>query len=169
MEVDGIPFTSISRYYHNGAETICHCLKEGDKNVTAYAALKMSDVIPRNAVLIPVPNRCGYARQTLQLAQLISKYTGLPVADVLKGNQRESQYYAKKEDHPLTEQGMGFRRVGEYSRYRKPIIIDGVADLGTTARAAIHALGEGEVVTYAVTDNLLAQGRQMHRTCGMHR
>ena len=170
VEVDGIMFTSAYRYYDGDSQEVCHSIKE-DQDMLDHAARRMAQLIPRNGTcIVPVPNRCGYARQTYDLAKAISKYCHMPVADVLVGKERESNYYCKKDGHPLSENDMAFRQIEPLPFGRRPVIIDGVADHGTTAKAAYHALGDrGEVVTYAVSDNLLAQGKQIQQCRGIHR
>lgn len=170
VEVDGIKFTSAYRYYEGDSQEVCHSLKE-NQELLDHAAQRMAQMIPRNGTcIVPVPNRCGYARQTYDLALAISKYCHMPIADVLVGNERESNYYSKKDGHPLTEEDMGFRQIESLPWGRRPVIIDGVADQGTTAKAAYHALGnQGEVVTYAISDKLMAQGNEIHQRRGIGR
>lgn len=170
VEVDGIKFTSAYRYYDGDSQKVCHSIKE-NQEMLDHAARRMAQMIPRNGTcIVPVPNRCGYARQTYDLAKAISKYCHMPIADVLVGNERESNYYSKKDGHPLTESDMGFKQIEPLPWGRRPVIIDGVADHGTTAKAAYHALGDqGEIVTYAISDNLLAQGNEIHQHRGMRR
>ena len=59
-------------------------------------AFEMKSLLPENAVIIPMPNSSGIASNTLTLAKCLSTITGRPVADVLRGNARLSQYKAKQ-------------------------------------------------------------------------
>lgn len=42
---------------------------------------RLSNMISPFAVIVPIPNRCGYARETLELAKVLSKYSGVPIAE----------------------------------------------------------------------------------------
>ena len=50
---------------------------------------------------------------------------------------------------------MGFYRHKDMPSNRTPYIIDNVVDTGTTAKAAIKALGGGIVISFAMSDYLL--------------
>lgn len=167
IEVDGIPFTSVGMYYEGNRKAVCHAIKEGRHDAIEYAAREMAPLVPRNSILIPTPSHHGDARETKELCECISRITGTPVVDALRGNDRRSQYYAKHEGNPVTEKEMGFRRVCALPLGKTPIIIDAVSDLGTSAKAAVHALQRGSsfvptpnVITFAVTDNLLQQAQE---------
>ena len=141
-------------------------MKVGEEKALDCAALSMIPLIPRHAILVPIPGHEGKAKQTLQLCRAISSYTGLPVGDVLQGKSREANYVAKHEGKGLTERDMGFRKVAQLPEGRTPIYVDNVVDTGTTAKAAYHAVGKGMVVTFAISDTLFMQNEQVH---GMHR
>lgn len=165
VEVDGIKFTSASRYYDGDAQLLAHQLKNNDRNAIELVAERLSHLIPPFCVIVPMPNRCGYARETLQLAKALSKASHTPIADVLKGNVRESLYNLKKQGRLLTERELGFIQVSPLPFYRTPILLDNVASTGTTAKAAFHALGNrGEVLTFAIDDPLLVRGKAIEQT-----
>ena len=94
--------------------------------------------------------------------------TGIPVKDMLRGADRESNYTAKKNGRPLTESQLGLHKVGQLPPYAIPIVVDNVADTGVSAKAAIHALGKGIVLTYAMSDVLLEQQERIALK-GIHR
>ena len=73
----------------------------------------------------------------------IASYTHLPILDTLRGNERESQYEAKYKRRSLTEEQLGYRRIASIPIGRVPYLIDNVVDTGTTAKAAVKALGGG--------------------------
>jgi len=83
--------------------------------------------------------------------------TGIPVRDVLKGNDRISNYQAKKNGCPLTESQMGFRQVAPLPKDCIPVVVDNCVDTGVSAKAAVHALGKGVVLTFAMTDVMMEQ------------
>lgn len=154
-EVDGITFLSSGHYYEGINQWVAHKLKEGDTDAFDYAARQMSKLLPKNAVLVPIPGRHGKADQTMHLCRDIASYTCLPVVDALRGKDRESQYEAKYKCRSLTEEQLGFHRVASLPSDRVPYLIDNVVDTGTTAKAAVKALGGGVVLSYAMSDTLL--------------
>lgn len=118
-------------------------------------------------VLVPIPGHHGTADETLKLCSSISMATGIPVMDVLRGNDRESNYLAKKNGRPLTEKQMGFRQVKPLPLGCIPVVVDNCVDTGVSAKAAIHAIGKGVVLSYAMTDVMKEQeriaSRNIHR------
>lgn len=154
-EVDGITFLSTGHYYEGINQWVAHKLKEGDTDAFDYAARQMSKLLPKNAVLVPIPGRHGKADQTMHLCRDIASYTCLPIVDALRGKDRESQYEAKCKCRSLTEEQLGFHRVASLPSDRVPYLIDNVVDTGTTAKAAVKALGGGIVLSYAMSDTLL--------------
>lgn len=170
VEVDGVKFTSISRYYSGDTPKMAHLLKENNQRAIDIAAAKLSNLLPPFSIIVPVPNRCGYAKETLLLARALSRVSGVPVSDVLKGNQRQSLYDVKKSGGMLTEGDLGFKQVSPLPFYRKPVILDNVAATGLTAKAAYHALGNrGEVLTYAIDDTLYDRSKKIEQSHGMKR
>lgn len=154
-EVDGITYLSTGHYYEGINQWVAHKLKEGDTDCYKYAARQMAELLPKNAVLVPIPGRHGKADQTMQLCRDIASYTKLPIVDALRGNDRESQYEAKYKGRSLSEEQLGFRKVLPLPSDRVPYLIDNVVDTGTTAKAAVKALGGGTIVSYAMSDTLI--------------
>ena len=166
IRVDGVQIFSATHYYEGDNRDIARQMKIGDKSALDCAARTMIPLIPRGSVLVPIPGHEGTAKQTLQLCKAISSFTGLQVADVLRGNSRESNYVAKHEGKGLTERDMGFRKVSPLPEGKTPVYVDNVVDTATTAKAAYHAVGSGIVVTFAISDTLFQQREQSQ---GMHR
>ena len=161
MVVGGIPFTTCGKYYENGRQVICHGIKEGKQYAIRYAGKELAKLLPEGAVIVPIPNRCGYARETLELAHVMNEYSGTPIADVLRGKPRESQYLAKKEGRLLTSNDMGFHLMSSLPYGKTPVLIDNCADSGETAKSAYDAIGQrGEVLCFAVSDRLMAQAEE---------
>jgi len=157
IEVDGIRFISHGHYYDGINNWLCHKLKENDPQAIAYCARQLVKMLPENAVVIPIPGHHGFALQTLYLARAINEQSGgiIPVANVLKGNSRMSNYQAKKEGYLLPAEELGFRQVAPLPKGKVPYLLDNVVDTGTTAKAAINALGGGIVLSYAMSNLLL--------------
>ena len=164
VEVDGIKFTSASRYYDGDTPKIAHALKNNNRKAMEQVAAKLSNLISPFSIIVPIPNRCGYARETLELANELSRQSGVPVADVLKGNERASLYDMKKQGRMLSEAELGFRKTGSLPFFRTPILLDNVTATGRTAIAAYHALGNrGEVLTYAIDDLILNRAKSIEQ------
>lgn len=157
MEVDGIRFISHGHYYDGINNWLCHKLKENDPRAITYCARQLVKMLPENAVVVPIPGHHGFALQTLYLARAINEQSGgiIPVANVLKGNSRMSNYQAKKEGSLLPAEELGFRQVAPLPKGKVPYLLDNVVDTGTTAKAAINALGGGIVLSYAMSNLLL--------------
>ena len=162
VEVDGIRFISHGHYYDGINNWLCHKLKENDPQAIAYCARQLAKMLPENAVIIPIPGHHGFAVQTLYLARAINEQSGgiIPVANVLKGNCRVSNYQAKKEGHLLSAEELGFRQVAPLPKGKVPYLLDNVVDTGTTAKAAIKALGGGVVLSYAMSNTLLGKNNR---------
>lgn len=156
IERDGITFLATGRYYDGINQWVAHKIKEGDGEAIDYAARQMARLLPKNAVLVPIPGHHGFPVQTLRLAKAISFYTDLPIADVLRGNDRESQYEAKYQKQPLTAEQMGlYKNSTPLPSGCHPFLVDNVVDTGTTAKAAVNAIDGGTIVSYAMSDHLL--------------
>lgn len=155
ITVDGITFLSTGMYEYGDNRQIAHGLKDGSPDAIDLAARKMARMVSKDNVLVPIPSHHGDARQTLELANAISRYSGVPVMDVLKGKERQSNYTAKHAGNPLTSKDMAMYKVGAISPWRRPLLIDNCSDSGETAKAAVSALGVGDVLVYAITDNLV--------------
>lgn len=157
IEVDGIRFTSHGHYYDGINNWLCHKLKENDPQVIEYCARQLAKMLPENAVIVPIPGHHGFAFQTLYLARSISEQSNgnIPVANVLKGVNRVSNYQAKKGGQPLSAEELGFCQVCALPKGKVPYLLDNVVDTGATAKAAVKALGGGIVFSYAMSDTLL--------------
>lgn len=170
IEVDGIRFTSHGHYYDGINNWLCHKLKENNPQAIDHCARQLAKMLPENAVIVPIPGHHGCAVQTLYLARAISGLTAgnIPVANVLKGSRRKSNYQAKIEGHPLCAEELGFRQVGILPKGKVPYLLDNCVDSGETAKAAYHALGDrGIVLSYAMSDRLLY--RELDHSAGLSR
>lgn len=138
-------------HYNNTSRVIAHALKVGDYNAIITAACRMAPCLPEDCVLVPAPGRHGFAKQTLKLAKMISRISGCPVADVLRGADRMANYEAKKKGIRLTLEDMGFYLDGVLPEDKTVVVVDNVIDRGTTAFAAANAIGTCVVLSYAMT------------------
>lgn len=170
-ENEGIIFLAAGHYYEGNNKPIAKLLKVADKRAIDYATHKMAPLLTRGKpwVLVPVPGHHGYAEEITKLCRSISMATGLPVCDVLRGNDRESNYLAKKNGRPLPEAQLGFTQIKPLPKGCSPVVVDNVVDTGVSAKAAIHAMGKGIVLTFAMTDVMMEQQEERIASKSIHR
>lgn len=130
-----------------------HAMKNGERWAIFKAATEIAKYIPTNAVLIPIPSHTGRATYTLELAQRIARTTDAQVLDALKCEPREMLYKLKKQGKKPTPRQMGFYLVHSIPENKRVIILDNVVATGTTAAAAVQAVGKGIVFAYAAATN----------------
>jgi len=168
VESDGITFMATGEYYDSPNRVAAHRIKNGVPEAIDEAARSMAVLVPQGSVLVPIPGHDGKADQTRRLAEMISRYAAVPMADVLEGKKRETNYTAKLRGQPLTEDEMGMRQRFTLPQNITPIFIDNVIDTGTTGRAAYHACGNhGIVFAFAMTPYLREQQEEKLRTPGI--
>ena len=60
-----------------------------------------------------------------------------------------------RDGQPLSAKELGLNQVRTLPKGKVPYLLDNVVDTGTTAKAAINALGGGIVLSYAMSNLLL--------------
>lgn len=130
-----------------------HAMKNGERWAIAKAAEEMAHYIPSNAVLVPMPSHTGEATYTLELCQRIARDTAAVVCDYLKGTPRETLYNLKKQGRKPSPKKLGFYLSAPIPSGKRIVIIDNVVATGTTAAAAVNAIGGGVVFAYAAATN----------------
>lgn len=113
----------------------------------------MVKYIPTNAVLVPMPSHTGRATYTKDLCRLIARETAAEVCDYLRGKERETLYNLKKQGRHILPAKLGFYLSQPLPAGKRVIIIDNVVATGTTAAAAVRAIGGGVVFAYAAATN----------------
>ena len=149
-----IAFKSPAWYDSARHRWIANAIKEKNPEAIATAAWEMSRLVPKNAVLVPMPPHTGKVTadtDTMVLANKIAEFTGCPVINALEGNERESRKESKEKSRAeqITAEDMGFRQIAEIPEGTIPYFIDNVIGSGTTAQAAHDALGAGLTLAYA--------------------
>ena len=137
---NGLEILSVGGY--STYRELCHRVKTGERSSFQEAAHLMAERIPflLTSVLIPMPSHLGYATDTLRLCDEISILTGVPVINALRGNERESMYYLKRNGIEVPDPSFfGFYLVRDIPAELTPVIVDNVIATGQTMKAAIAA------------------------------
>lgn len=146
-------YFATGNYRKEGRSETAHAMKNGEKWAIWKAAAEMVKYIPKNAVLIPMPSHTGKATYTKELCRVIARETAAEVRDILKGKERETLYNLKKQGRHILPKKLGFYVTEEPPTGKHLIIIDNVVATGTTAAAAVRAIGGGIVFAYAAATN----------------
>lgn len=146
-------YYATGNYRANHRNETAHAMKEGANWAIFKAAAEMVQYIPSNAVLVPMPSHTGRATYTLELCKRIARETAAEVCDYLRGSERETLYSLKKQGRKPTPQKLGFYLSKPLPTDKRVIIIDNVVATGTTAAAAVRAIGGGVVFAYAAATN----------------
>lgn len=146
-------FFATGNYRKDGRTETAHAMKEGANWAIIRAAREMAQYIPTNAVLIPMPSHTGRATYTKELCRLIARETAAEVRDILRGSERETLYNLKKQGRHIMPKKLGFYVTEPAPTDKRILIIDNVVATGTTAAAAVQAVGRGIVFAYAAATN----------------
>lgn len=146
-------FFATGNYRKDGRTETAHAMKEGANWAIIRAAREMVQYIPTNAVLIPMPSHTGRATYTKELCRLIARETAAEVRDILRGSERETLYNLKKQGRHIMPKKLGFYVTEPAPTDKRILIIDNVVATGTTAAAAVQAVGRGIVFAYAAATN----------------
>lgn len=146
-------FFATGNYRKDGRTETAHAMKEGANWAIIRAAREMAQYIPTNAVLIPMPSHTGRATYTKDLCRLLARETAAEVRDILRGSERETLYTLKKQGRHIMPKKLGFYVTEPAPTDRRILIIDNVVATGTTAAAAVQAVGRGIVFAYAAATN----------------
>lgn len=143
-----VPYIQTARY--KDVRALAHAVKKRDKKNIRKAARRLRPYVIQDAVLVPIPSHKGMATDTLDLARELAKMTGVPVVNALQGEERKSQYRAKREGYALSSAEIAMRLVTSLPHDKVPVLIDNVVNTGNTAKAAVEAVGGGVVLPLGV-------------------
>ena len=149
----------VAGYYQDlELNTLAKKIKDGDGLAIGLAAEKMSPLVKKGDILVPVPSHNGRAEYTLTLSRQIAELTGAVVMDALAGEKRESSYLLKKKGIMSQAEDLGFRLIGEIPEGHV-LVVDNVIASGNTARAAVDIIPGATVL--ALADDPFAVGRRL--------
>ena len=133
--------------YDGELKTLSRALRAGDLSVVGHAADILSPLVGDARCIVPMPSRNGRTNAVNALCEAVSSRTGLPVVNALgTKTERVSMCDAKRALRnrtaarlPYPEELMMFRKSDAEAGFA--VIIDNVIASGTTAVAALDALG----------------------------
>lgn len=133
-------------YYSDyGVREICRGVKERNQDCILEMAAYLSKQVTSESILVPIPQHTGRAEYTKEISDLISKWTGAKVADVLRCKSHEPGYILKKRGAKYSPR---FYLKGE-KPVGKIVLIDNVIATGATIREAERVIGNCDVQVYA--------------------
>lgn len=137
---------------------IARGLKVAHPDAIAHAAPEMAERVPKDAVLVPLPDHTGSTAANEQLATAIADLTGSEVLPIVRRKARTlSSMELRQAGKPgLTAEqhaeSMDVSKApGELPKGRPVVFIDNVETTGATAEGARRVLGvpDAQLVTYA--------------------
>lgn len=140
--------------YNPATRALAHAVKAGNWAEIIEVAYLMAPMVPKNAVLIPMPSHTGRAEAMLRLANVISWISGAEVLDVLEGNCRETVYSQKRRGRKVSADDLGYHTTAAIPEGKVAVVVDNVCDTGVNAFAAANAIGGCVLLTYAVTSKM---------------
>lgn len=157
---------AVYQYGLSESRSLAHGIKDMSNYSIERSAMLLAKITPRNAMLIPIPNRSGKAENTLDLCNRVSALVGCGVADILEGNKRESLWEYKMLGKSISQIELGFRLKEGSVVPKNAFLVDNLYDTGTTYRAAVKACGVEKMLTLAVVNKndaeiLFKQNKQM--------
>lgn len=150
---------TLGKYNTDDLRDLAHRVKDGDSAAIADAGRRLAKILPKNAVLVPMPSRTGEPTTMRALADAIAANAdGATVVDALRSNPHESSYERKKRGDEPEEVEM--RRVAEIPKGREVYVVDNVIDTGATYHAAMRTIHDAHLLALADTDKTPAELRQ---------
>lgn len=165
-----VRYLAAGEYYgEDGMQRLAHGIKNNDAVAIKEAARRMSKLIPSHSYIIPMPSRTGKPSDgVMSLCEEICKIKPtLSIKNILRGKERDSVYEAKKNGQKVDLESLKMTETSSGSIIRevqgKVYIIDNVIASGSTAAAAINAIGGGKpvVVTLAVDSKAMNENARL--------
>jgi hypothetical protein len=114
-------------------------VKGDDPTAHKRAAEELAPFIPTGASLIPIPSSSGDTTANLVLCRAIQAISKSPIADILRGEPRGSNYKQKADGPGMLGSEIQFHLIGPVPSM--PFLVDNVIDTGATLKAAYRTLG----------------------------
>lgn len=140
---------------------IARRVKSLDPEALQAAAIALRNILPPNAVLVPVPSHSGEPTFSFVLCRFIAAASRFPMFDCLRGVPRESLCDLKNREFlqgmqkgslmPKPET-LGFRLTRTPPVGKRPCLIDNVLASGTTAAAALSLFGPDALMAVIACD-----------------
>lgn len=162
--VERLDYRRLSAGEHYGPlHDLTHRIKGSDPEALREAADILAPLLPPDAVIIPMPSHTGKPDGIAALCRLLGEMTGRPVCPCLVADgPRVSMCEAKKavkdgraDRLPFPEELL-MRKEGLLPP-GTPAIVDNVIASGTTAVAALNAIGKDETFVFTLTDDIDCQ------------
>lgn len=148
--------TILCRYDHygddNSSKELAHRVKAGVLTAIDAMANDLVGLIREDCYLVPVPNRDGFADNTLMLAHFVSGLSQgkAQVLDIVKGKPHASVYDLKKEGQMLDDGFLGFRLCGSIPGDKRIYLLDNVLSTGFTMYAAHKLIPQADILVHSV-------------------
>lgn len=136
IKIKGRPFRQ--DYYEAVVRVTCHGIKERDISCIKVMAefILNQDIVKEGDILIPAPQREGYAIYTRTVSEIIAHETGAVLDDILYSDRRRTLYELKYEKRHASLQ-FRLRKMPDNGRL---LFVDNVIDTGLTYRVAEQTL-----------------------------
>lgn len=142
--------------YEGVLRNLAREVKSGGLAAIEESARRLAPLLPRRAVIVPMPSRHGYPTTIRALADAIAALApDAEVLDALRSNPHEANYTQKKRGQKPARISM--RAIRTPPTDRPTVILDNVIDTGATASAALEALPGAALLALANTTNTPAR------------
>ena len=135
---------------------VAHALAKGEDWAIEVAAKEMSEFVPSNSILVPIPSSQGNTSNNLKLAQAISNISNCEVLDSITSLPRDSQKSRRHVGIPgHSEKEIETQLTKPCDTNKNFILIDNVRTTGATINSALRVLPCASYLVYAQAQEVL--------------